>query len=307
MAVTGFPQFGLCHAADRWFSHRAPACRPPPRRRLMPGAVLAGSAGWWRDAGRGGREMLLLHCTLAHSGAWKGVMAQLDARFRMRAMDLPGHGRSGPAEERRSWQRQSSAMAVALLERGGGAADLVGHSFGATVALRVAVERPDLTRSLTLIEPVFFSAALDAGRPEPAAHMALHAPFFAALERGELQEAARAFSALWDGPGAWEALSAEQRAYMAARIDMIRRGGESLLGEGEDYIPLARVGEIPAPVLLIDGAQSDPVIAAVQESLQSVLPAARRVVVPGAGHMVPITHPRPVAEAILDFLSPEGR
>ena len=268
----------------------------------MPEAILAGTRTWWREEGQGARDMLLLHCTLAHSGAWKGVMARLARRFRMRAMDLPGHGRSGAPEPGRSWQRQSAAMAIALLERGGGPADLVGHSFGATVALRIAVERPDLVQSLVLIEPVFFSAARDAGRAEFKTHMALHDRFFALLEQGDHEGAARAFSEMWDGPGAWEALPAAQRGYMAARIDMIRRGGESLLGEGPDYIPLAKVGKIAAPVLLIEGAETDPVIGAVQDSLESVLPAARRVVVPGAGHMVPISHPGPVADAIADFL-----
>lgn len=268
----------------------------------MPEAVLAGTRICWREQGTGARDMLLLHCSLAHSGAWKGVMDRLDGFFHMRAMDLPGHGRSGAAEARRSWQRQSAEAAIALLERSGGAADLVGHSFGATVALRVAVERPDLVQSLVLIEPVFFSAARDAGRPELAAHMAKHERFFALLAEGDRHAAAREFSEMWDGPGAWDLVPPAQQDYIAARIDMIRRGGESLLGEGPDYIPLARVGEIAAPVLLIEGSETDPVIGAVQESLQSVLPGSARVVVPGAGHMVPITHPGPVADAIGAFI-----
>jgi lipase len=59
------------------------------------------------------------------------------------------------------------AMAVDLLQdqAQGQPVDVIGHSFGGTVALRLAVERPDLVRSLVLIEPVFVAALL-ADRPD---------------------------------------------------------------------------------------------------------------------------------------------
>jgi len=41
-----------------------------------------------------GAPALLSHCSLAHSGAWGGVMAGLNDRLRMTAFDLPGHGES---------------------------------------------------------------------------------------------------------------------------------------------------------------------------------------------------------------------
>jgi pimeloyl-ACP methyl ester carboxylesterase len=51
-------------------------------------------------------------------------------------------------------------------------------------------------------------------------------------------------------------------------------------------------------VLLVEGAESPPIIDAVQEELARRLPQARRLIVPGAGHMVPITHPDIVARAV---------
>jgi len=268
----------------------------------MPGAVLAGSQAWWREQGQGAREMLFLHCSLAHSGAWKGVLDQLDDLAHMRAMDLPGHGRSGPRDPSRSWQRQSADMAIALIEKGGQPVDLVGHSFGATVCLRIAHDRPDLARSLTLIEPVFFSAARDAGRPEFAAHLVENAAVYELLDKGDLEGAARAFTKLWGGGVPWEMLPVEQRQYMTDRISIVREGGDSVLGEGPDYIPLERIRQMDLPVLLIDGERTDPIIHAVQETLQENFPDVRRVTVAGAGHMVPITHPREVANAVRAFL-----
>ena len=57
------------------------------------------------------------------------------------------------------------------------------------------------------------------------------------------------------------------------------------------------------PVLLIEGADSPPVIDAIHTELARRLPQASRLSVPGAGHMVPITHPQIVAAAIAAHLA----
>ena len=245
--------------------------------------------------------MLLLHCTMAHSGAWKGVMQRLNDVSVMTAMDLPGHGRSGPRDMSTTWQTQSTEMAIKLLEQTGHPADLVGHSFGATVALRIAVERPDLARSLTLIEPVFFSAAKDAGRIEFDEHMGAHSYFYDLLNRKDYDGAARAFSEIWGGSTAWKELPQKQREYMSDRIEMIRAGGDSVLGTGPDYIPLSDLSSLTVPVLLIEGSDTDAIIGAVQETLADVFPRSKRVVIEGAGHMVAITHAKCIAAEIRDY------
>lgn len=269
----------------------------------MPEGILAGTPAYWRVDGGGSRKTFLLHCTMAHSGAWKGVITRLSDICDMVAMDLPAHGRSGAWDRSTTWQTQSTGMAVELLEKIGAPADLIGHSFGATVALRIAVERPDLVRSLTLIDPVFFSAAKDAGRQEFTDHMNLHHDFHDLLEAKDYRGAAKKFSEMWEGGIPWDDLPEGVRTYQEERIMMIPAGGESLLGEGPDYIPLSRLAAITVPVLLIEGEKTDPVISAVQETLDRVLPDSQRVVIKGAGHMVPISHSGKTAEAIRGFFS----
>lgn len=264
----------------------------------MPEAVLADTKTYWRVDGTGTRKVFFIHCTLAHSGAWKGIFPYLEDACHMVSVDMPAHGRSGPRDLSVTWQTQATNMAIALLEAGNAPSDLVGHSFGATVALRIAVERPDLVRSLTLIDPVFFSAAKDAGRAEFDQHMCLHGAFYALLDKGDYRAAAKEFSLLWGAEADWDDLPSAQQDYQAERIMMIRAGGESVLGLGPDYIPLGKVAAIKVPVLLIEGEKTDPIIAAVQDEIERVLPQARRVVVPEAGHMVPITHAAAVAREL---------
>ena len=81
----------------------------------------------------------------------------------MRAFDLPGHGRSPDWDGVVEYQHLSTQIAASFVIE---PVDLIGHSFGATVALRLAVEQPQKLRSLTLIEPVFFAVA---ARDAPAA------------------------------------------------------------------------------------------------------------------------------------------
>lgn len=264
----------------------------------MPQELLANTETYWRVDGRGARRAFLLHCTFAHSGAWKGLMGETGDILTMEAMDLPAHGRSGGRDFDVSWQAQSVAMAVAIIEKGPVPLDLIGHSFGATVAIRIAVERPDLVKTLTLIEPVFFSAARDAGRPEYEAHIVEHGGFYQLLEAGDFEGAAKGFADMWGGPVKWEYLPVEQQQYMIDRITLIQDSSDTALGIGDDYIPLAKLAEIPIPVLLIEGDGSDPIIAAVQQSLRGAFPNSKRIKIKGAGHMVPITHVKPVADEI---------
>ena len=72
-----------------------------------------------------------------------------------------------------------------------GPTHLVGHSFGATVALRMAIERPQKVARLTLIEPVMFAASRD--NDATKAHRAAFRPFVDAFAKGDLQVASAAF------------------------------------------------------------------------------------------------------------------
>lgn len=268
----------------------------------MPEDLLAGTSAFWREEGTGSRPMVLLHCTMAHSGAWRGVMAKLGDAFRMIAVDLPAHGKSGPRDMNTTWQTQSKHMAVDLIERLGQPVDLVGHSFGATVALRLALRRPDLVRTLTLIEPVQLSAARDDRWPEWEAHKDEHQTFIDLVNAGRRAEAAAEFHRTWGDGSPWDAFPEAQRAAMAAQIHMIRAGDESIDGEGADYVPLSEYAAIGVPVLLIEGVRTNRIIPAIQDALYRTLPDARKVVVDGAGHMVPISHADRVADEIRSFL-----
>ncbi len=263
----------------------------------MPVRTLGGLATWVAEYGRGNLPALLMHCSLAHSGAWAGMMAHLDDLLRATAFDLPGHGRTADLPPGRDLLDQTVAIAGALIRE---PAVLIGHSFSAIAALRLALERPEAVRALVLIEPVLFAAVR--GGEEFSALEEATRPFAEAFTEGRREDAARHFTTIWGDGRAWEDLPPLQRAYLAERIHLIPAGHSATHEDRADLLAAGRLEGLAAPVLLLEGAASPPVIGAIGSALFLRLANASRHVVPEAGHMLPITHPRQSAEAIRRFL-----
>ena len=118
--------------------------------------VLAGHPSNLSSYGFGPRKGLLLHCSLGHGGAYTKMGAALGGALSLTGFDQPGHGRAADWGYDGDLQDRVTDMALDLLSE---PMDVIGHSFGGTVALRLAVERPQMVRSLALIEPVMMAVA----------------------------------------------------------------------------------------------------------------------------------------------------
>jgi pimeloyl-ACP methyl ester carboxylesterase len=294
---------GGWHVTDLWFLRGTfPPLLPRAGCGLM-AAVAAPLVLHRRSYGTGPRPVLALHCSLAHGGAWRAVATHL-RDCRLLAPDLPGHGMSpdwaGPGDYHAATTRAVVPLLQDLAQRG--PVDLLGHSFGATVALRLALERPDLVRSLMLVEPVLFAAARAAEAPEYGPWQAQAASYRAALAKGNMALAADLFQALW-GAVPLQALPAPQRGYIIDRIGLIAAQDGALTDDTGGLLSWQRLESLGLPVLLVEGGLSPPIIGAIQTELARRLPMVRRVTVEGAGHMLPLTHPGPLARALNEQLA----
>ncbi|SDY17319.1 alpha/beta fold hydrolase [Citreimonas salinaria] len=247
-----------------------------------------------REFGAGHTPALLLHCGQGRGGMWRGVAQHLHDRYAMTAPDFPGHGRSDPWPAGQD-VHDVATDAVEPFVRDG--AHVIGHSFGATVALRLALRRPDRVARLVLIEPVLFAAARNS--PEAALQQQADAAFTAACKAGDMAAAARAFNRQWGAGQRWDDLRDDTRAAMARSIPFILASEPALRDDRARLLAPGGLELLPMPVTLVRGARTQPVVAAIHRALAKRIPDASETVIPGAGHMVPITHPDAVAKAIV--------
>jgi magnesium chelatase accessory protein len=127
--------------------------------------VSAAGLRWHVQVMGQGPALLLLHGTGASTHSWRDVMPKLSPHFTVIAPDLPGHAFSNPAPKH-SLSLPGMAAAVALLLR---ALQLepvraVGHSAGAAILVRMAVERLFAPDDLISFNGAFFPVSGVAGQ-----------------------------------------------------------------------------------------------------------------------------------------------
>ena len=247
--------------------------------------------------GAGDEPALLLHCSLASSDAWRGVATHLADELTMTAPDLPGHGNSEDWDGEGDYHKRCCDAVARFLTH---PMHLVGHSFGATIALRLAIEQPDMVHSLTLIEPVFFAAAI--GTAAYQQHEKEFQPFIDAMWRGDVIAATRIFTDLWGLKAEWERIPATRRDYLSARVGLIPASAPAIYEDNAEMLAEGQLERVSCPVLLMQGAQSPIIIPAINDALAARLSDVKRVQIKGAGHMLPVSHATEVAQEIDRFL-----
>ena len=108
------------------------------------------------DRGETGPVVMMIHGASANAQEFAWTLApRLEDSHRIFMVDRPGHGYSDTLPDSNELGVQAAQIAGALEALAPGErAVIVGHSFGGAVALRLALDRPDLVRALVLLAPV---------------------------------------------------------------------------------------------------------------------------------------------------------
>lgn len=241
--------------------------------------------------------VVVLHATLSSARQMAPLARAIAAPgdLRVVAPDRRGSGECRLEPPRAVAMDEHLADLAALLDaEGAGRAILVGHSFGGVVSLEAAARLPERVAAVVAYEPPYGPLADAAVRP-----------FFDVVARETAEAlaldgragAARAFLERVAGPGAWEAMRARARAFIASE------GGGAVADAGMTGLEPGGLGRITCPVTIISGAASEPFYVSIADALAARIPGARRVQLPGLRHTAPITEPDAVAAAVRASLS----
>jgi pimeloyl-ACP methyl ester carboxylesterase len=256
---------------------------------------------FFREVGAG-PGVVCTHANASTSGQWRALMDLLAPRFRVLAPDSYGAGKSPEwPSDRVISLRDEVTLIEPVLARAGSPLALVGHSYGAVVALMAALENPGRVRAMALYEPTLF-ALLNAETLPPNEAEEIRdvvADAGIALDAGNREAAARRFIDYWMGSGSWERTPDQRKGPIAQSVSNVRRWAYALFTEPT---PLAAFRSLDVPVLYMVGKRSTPAARGVARLLANALPRVEMVEFEELGHMGPVTHPEPVNEVIAQFL-----
>jgi pimeloyl-ACP methyl ester carboxylesterase/uncharacterized protein YjiS (DUF1127 family) len=265
-----------------------------PKRREPAANDADGASGlFYREAGFG-RPVVLLHSTAGTGGQWKSLCAALKSHYRVIAPDLPGYGRSPAAGAGEGGLGVDAAPVTALIESLGGPVHLVGHSYGGALALKIAATRPELVRSLCLIEPVVFQLLRNprvGDRRLLEEIGAVETAIRAGIAAGAPETGMARFIDFWNGEGSWARLEPELRSHLRDKAEQVVANFASIASEPASQASMRSLG---CPTLVIRGERSPGPARRVAELIAAAIPGAGFVEIPRAGHMAPLTH----AEAV---------
>ena len=249
--------------------------------------------------------VVLLHSSASSARQWDRLAETLAPRFRVRAIDLHGHGEQAAWSGNRPLTlADEAALAASLLEENGGV-HLVGHSYGAAVALKLATIYPESVRSVAAYEPVLFRWLIDDVAHQQRAQEVIAV---ATSMRDELAgdreaSAARRFIDFWSGAGAWNSMPAGKQSSIATCMRAVLQQFDALF-----YEPLqpAQLALLSMPMLFIGGTHTVNVTRRIVEVLRMTLPRAQHTLLQAMGHMGPVTHASEVNRTLLEFLEAQS-
>lgn len=221
-------------------------------------------------------RIVCLHGVTGHGRRFRKLAEErLSRRFRVLALDLRGHGRSGWDEP---WSLESNLEDV--LETVTEPAAWIGHSFGGRLTIELTARQPQLVERAVLLDPAIY---VPRDHAEQQAADAREEKIYATVDEAIAARRVGLFST----PRA--ILEEEMAEHLVTGGDGRLRYRYSHLAVAQMYLELSRrpppFEELRVPTLLVVGAESKLVSAAEDEAYRAALGDLFEVVVTPGGHI----------------------
>lgn len=265
--------------------------------------VAVGRIRWHVQVMGQGPALLLLHGTGAATHSWRDVAPLLAHDFTVIAPDLPGHGfTSGRPVGGLAMPAMAGAVGDLLDAMGEQPELVVGHSAGAAIAVRMALDGRVTPRAIVGLNPALLPFPGLAAKLFPTlAKLLFVNPFaphmIAQIARGSGEVGrflARSTGSTIDTAGL--------ESYARLFRDSGHIGGAiAMMAEWDLDSFAARLPELRAPLLLIHGDRDAAIPAKAAIEAAARVPGALFETVTGAGHLAHEEQPEPIAARILGF------
>lgn len=249
-----------------------------------------------------GPVVILIHSSVAGARQWRSLMEYLADSYRLIAINLFGYGRTPPWNDNlRQTLADQAGLVEKILPKDGTQVRIVGHSFGASVAMKVTALVPDKVKKLVLIEPNPFYLLEQSGRHAAYAEAVKLRDCIKEAGRTEnWQNAAKEFANYWNGAGSWESMSKDRKVKFA---ESLKPNFHEFDAVTTPDLSLADWhSRLPRETTVISAANTVRSIREIVELLSAEHPGWKFKTMATGGHMAPLSHPQlvnPILEEAL--------
>ncbi len=254
----------------------------------------------YTDEGQG-QPVVAIHSSVSANRQWRALTEALKDRYRVLAVNLFGYGETTPwpATSPQSLYAQAQ-LVLALCEEIDSPIHLVGHSFGASVALKAAKLLGPRAAKLILLEPNPFYLLRQGGRTKAfleSRGLRDHVKCFGSL--GNWPKVAERFADYWLGDGSWSAMPEKRRAAFTESLPPNFHEWDAVMDEQtgvEEWKALTT-----RTLVVSDKATRLPIREIVDIFAQACPHWSFRYIAEG-GHMAPLVLPEIVNPIVREFL-----
>ena len=265
----------------------------------------------YRDWGGAGLPVLLLHGLASTCRIWDLVAPLLAADCRVAALDQRGHGQSAQVDDGYDFASVSADAAAFIAALGWRRPLIIGHSWGADVALELAAAQPDLAAGLVFVDGGMIEPSARPGWTLEQARIELAPPVFTDFTPDLMRQRVIASGRFGPEPAAAviDAVLANFHTLLdgSIRANLRRENHLRIIDALWEHKPSQLYPMLRCPVLLLPARQPNPDDndrrfrrAESIARAESLLPARRTVWLENSIHDVPLQRPELVAATILE-------
>lgn len=251
-----------------------------------------------------GEPVVFIHGAVSDLRTWLEQFEEFSKHYRVISYSLRYHQPNESAKDDSVYSRalHTSDLVEFLKALNLEKAHLIGHSYGAAIALLAALQSPELVGSLVLGEPSPFPHLLsDEAKPLLSEQKAGFDEALRLAQNGDKKSAVRQFLRVVVGIDVLELLPEERRA-------VVLENAETLLPMLQTYyespfIDCVQLKKVNVPVLIITGELSPRIVRLSNEILHRYLLSSEAAVLKCASHGLQIENSAGFNRLVLDFLS----